>query len=134
MTSEDAEGVALSSSDDVVRARRLIRDIAVEMGFGLVDQTRLVTAVSELARNTVVHGGGGAMRVERLVDGRKLGVRIAFVDEGPGIPDLDRALQDGWTSGGGLGLGLGGSRRLMHAFDVATEPGAGTTVTVVRWR
>ena len=132
--STSADEVPLRSDEDVVRARHLTRRLAVEAGLRLVDQTKLVTAVSELARNTVVHGGGGVMRAELVRDGPSTGVRVVCADEGPGIPDIDRALEDGWTSGTGLGLGFGGARRLVHDFDVQSAPGSGTTVTVVRWR
>lgn len=125
--------VALSTDEDVVRARHVTRRLAVEAGLRLVDQTKLVTAVSELARNTVIHGGGGVMTAELVHDGPRTGVRVSCQDEGPGIADLDRAYQDGYTTGNGLGLGFGGARRLVHDFDVATAPGQGTTVTVVRW-
>lgn len=134
MPGTPAEEVALAAPDDVVRARQLVRRLAVDAGFGLVDQTRLVTAVSELARNTVIHGGGGRMEAGVVAEGDRTGIRIVFADEGKGIPDVGVALQDGWTSGSGLGLGLGGARRLVHEFDVETEVGAGTTVTVLRWR
>jgi serine/threonine-protein kinase RsbT len=127
------EQVALASDEDVVRARHLTRRLAVEAGLRLVDQTKLVTAVSELARNTVIHGGGGSMTAELIRDGLRTGVRVSCHDEGAGIADLDRALQDGYTSGNGLGLGFGGARRLVHDFDVVSAPGQGTTVTVVRW-
>jgi serine/threonine-protein kinase RsbT len=123
----------ITSNDDVVRARQYVRNLAQECNLSLVDQTKLVTAASELARNTLVYGGGGYMEceiVERL--GRK-GVRACFVDHGPGIADLDLALTDGWTSGSGLGLGLSGSRRLVDEFTIDTEVGAGTTVTLVKW-
>ncbi len=126
--------VGLAAPDDVVRARQLVRRLAVDAGLGLVDQTRLVTAVSELARNTVIHGGGGSMAAAVVHAGGRVGVRAAFTDAGKGIPDVGAALQDGWTTGSGLGLGLGGARRLVHEFDVETAPGAGTCVTVVRWR
>lgn len=133
MSSPQAELVPLAGTDDVVRARQAVRRAAIDAGFGLVDQTRVVTAASELARNTVIHGGGGRMRVEPVVDGRRRGLQLAFEDEGPGIADVEQALQDGWTSGGGLGLGLGGARRLVHDFDITTAVGRGTTVKVLRW-
>jgi len=126
--------VPLRAEDDVVRARQAVRSWAVELAFGLVDQTKLVTAASELARNTVVYGGGGAMRLEALNDGARRGLRLTFEDQGPGIPDVQRALQDGYTTGNGLGLGLGGARRLVNEFDVVSAPGQGTRVTVTRWR
>lgn len=129
-----AEDVPITSNDDVVRARQTVRSVATAVGMSLVDQTKIVTAASELARNTLVYGGGGAAHVELVAGpaGRK-GVRITFTDEGPGIPDVDLALQDGWTSGTGLGLGLSGARRLVDEFDLQTEVGRGTKVTVTKW-
>jgi len=121
------------SNNDVVRARQLVRTLAQECRLSLVDQTKLVTAASELARNTLVYGGGGTMRAGLADNGSRRGVRVAFEDSGPGIPDLDLALTDGWTSGSGLGLGLSGSRRLVDDFTVDTEPGRGTTVTIAKW-
>ena len=125
--------LSIRTSDDVVRVRQETRTRAVEIGLGLVDQTKIVTTASELARNTIVHGGGGVMRLERLVGARR-GLRMTFEDAGPGIPDLDLALRDGYTTGGGLGLGLGGSRRLMNEFHVDTRVGQYTRVTVVKWK
>jgi len=124
----------LQSGDDVVRVRQHVRTAAAKHGLSLVDQTKLVTAASELARNTVVYGGGGVARVEEVTSptGRS-GVRLQFVDEGPGIPDLDLALTDGWTSGSGLGLGLSGARRLVDEFELTSKTGEGTSVTVVKW-
>jgi len=119
---------------DVVQARRVVRQLTSEMGFGLVDQTKLVTAASELARNTVIHGRGGEMAWEGVHDGGRTGLRLVFTDEGPGIADLGLALTDGWSTGNGLGLGLSGARRLVHEFAVDSGPGRGTTVTVLRWR
>jgi serine/threonine-protein kinase RsbT len=121
------------TDDDVVRVRQLVRAAAVATKLTLVDQTKLVTAASELARNTLVHGGGGRAEVEPVSNGSRRGIRIRFVDEGPGIADIDRALTDGYSSGGGLGLGLSGARRLMDEFQLTTAPGAGTTVTAVKW-
>lgn len=124
---------AITTSDDVVRARQLTRTLAVACRLSLVDQTKLVTAASELARNTLSYGGGGnmsALLVER--DGRR-GVRLTFTDQGPGIPDLDLALLDGWSSGSGMGLGLSGARRLVDEFELDTAVDEGTTVTVVKW-
>jgi len=119
--------------DDVVRVRQLVRTVAVETKLTLVDQTKLVTAASELARNTLVHGGGGYAEVQQVTNGRRLGIRIMFADTGPGIPDLDRAFTDGYSTGGGLGLGLSGARRLMDELDLSTEVGKGTVVTAVKW-
>jgi serine/threonine-protein kinase RsbT len=124
----------IRSGDDVVRVRQQVRNAAADNGLSLVDQTKLVTAASELARNTLVHGGGGAARIEvvKSHNGRA-GVKLHFTDEGPGIPDIGLALTDGWTSGGGLGLGLSGARRLVDEFELDTKPGAGTSVMVVKW-
>jgi len=124
----------LRRSEDVLKVRQTARRLALEAGFGLVDQTKIVTAVSELARNTVTHGGGGTATLELLEEGSRRGLRIAFRDEGPGIVDVELAMKDGYTTSGGLGLGLGGSRRLMGEFDLVSAPGRGTTVTVARWR
>ena len=129
-----AESLPLRAEDDVVRARQAVRSWAVELAFGLVDQTKLVTAASELARNTVVYGGGGSMLLEALNDGLRRGLRLTFEDRGPGIPDIARAMQDGFTTGNGLGLGLGGARRLVNEFEIASAPGEGTRITVTRWR
>jgi serine/threonine-protein kinase RsbT len=124
----------IQTGDDVVRIRQHVRNAAAASGLSLVDQTKLVTAASELARNTLIHGGGGVVRVEvvKSAVGRN-GVRLHFADEGPGIPDVDLALTDGWTSGSGLGLGLSGSRRLVDEFELKSEPGLGTNVVVVKW-
>jgi len=124
----------IRTEQDVVSIRQAVRGWAVETGFSLIDQTKLVTATSELARNTLVHGGGGAVRMELLEAGPRRGIRLVFTDEGPGIADLEQALRDGYSTGGGLGLGLSGSRRLVNEFDVQSTPGAGTRVTVVKWK
>src|SRR5688572_6262531 len=118
----------------VVAVRKRVRSLAVELGFSLVNQTKIVTSACELARNTVVHGGGGTVEIEVLVDGARRGIRLTFRDHGPGIPDLAAALRDGFTTGGGLGLGLGGARRLCNDFDLQSTPGDGTVVRIVRWR
>jgi serine/threonine-protein kinase RsbT len=124
----------IQSGDDVVRVRQQVRAAAAENGLSLVDQTKLVTAASELARNTLVHGGGGRARVEVVKSpAGRTGVKLYFTDEGPGIADLDLALTDGWTSGNGLGLGLSGARRLVDEFELSSQPGAGTSVVVVKW-
>jgi serine/threonine-protein kinase RsbT len=125
--------VEIRSGDDVVRVRQRVRDWAVSLGFRLVDQTRLVTAASELARNTVHHGGGGTATIEALSNGVRRGLRLTFEDKGPGIPDVDRALQDGYSTGNGLGLGLSGARRLCSEFEIVSRVGEGTRVTVARW-
>jgi serine/threonine-protein kinase RsbT len=128
-----SERLAVESDQDVVRVRQLVRAVAVSAKLSLVDQTKLVTAASELARNTLVYGGGGTVEVSRVDNGRRAGIRIVFADSGPGIADLDLALTDGYTTGGGLGLGLPGARRLVDEFDIQTAPGQGTTVTLVKW-
>jgi serine/threonine-protein kinase RsbT len=128
------ESRALLSGEDVVLVRRLVREWAVAAGFSLVDQTKIVTAASELARNAVHYGGGGTCHVEVLNDGMKRGLRLVFEDRGPGIADIDQALRDGFTTGTGLGLGLGGARRLVNEFEIQSRPGEGTRVTVIRWR
>lgn len=124
----------IRSGDDVVRVRQRVRTAAAENGLSLVDQTKLVTAASELARNTLVHGGGGTARVEvvKSSNGRK-GIKLHFTDEGPGITDIGLALTDGWSSGTGLGLGLSGARRLVDEFELSSQPGTGTSVMVVKW-
>lgn len=128
------EVLSIQHNDDIVKARHLVRARAVETGFSLTNQTKLVTAVSELARNTFVHGGGGTMTIETLSEGTRQGVRIVFSDRGPGIPDIELAMKDGYTTAGGLGLGLGGSKRLVHEFRIVSEPGLGTTVTITHWK
>jgi serine/threonine-protein kinase RsbT len=123
----------IRSDMDLVWVRQHVRQAAARLGFGLVDQTKLITAASELARNTLVHGGGGQMEARQVGSAGAQGLQLAFTDEGPGIADLDLALSDGYTSGGGLGMGLSGARRLVHDFDIDTGPGAGTTVRVTCW-
>lgn len=128
------EELPIRSGDDVVRVRQQVRVVATQSGLSLVDQTKLVTAASELARNALVHGGGGTARVEVVTSAAgKSGVRVDFTDDGPGIPDVDLALTDGWTSGAGLGLGLSGARRLVDEFELTSKPGSGTTVVVTKW-
>ncbi|MET8120841.1 anti-sigma regulatory factor [Micromonospora sp. NPDC005189] len=124
---------AIQSDQDVVRVRQLVRTVAVAVKLSLVDQTKVVTAASELARNTLVYGGGGSVEVTIMDSGRRKGVRIVFTDSGPGIADLDLALTDGYTTGGGLGLGLSGSRRLVDDFEIETSPETGTRITVTKW-
>ena len=123
----------IAGDDDVVRVRQLVRAAAVATKLTLVDQTKLVTAASELARNTLIYGGGGQAEVQAVTNGFRRGIRVVFTDGGPGIADVDRAFTDGFTSGGGLGLGLSGARRLMDEFDLWTEVGEGTVVTAVKW-
>ena len=128
------ERILLRTSEDIVLVRQAVRSRAVELGFSLVDQTKMVTAASEIARNTVIYGGGGWAEIEMLQqDGRK-GLRVIFQDEGPGIANIDLALQDGYTTGGGLGLGLGGAKRLVTDFELRSTPGVGTRVTIGRWK
>ncbi|MFN3649320.1 MAG: anti-sigma regulatory factor [Armatimonadota bacterium] len=129
-----SERLPIRSQADVVAVRQSTREGAQKQGFSLVDQTKMVTAASELARNTLLYGGGGEVELELLQEGIRKGVRLRFMDEGPGIADIEQALKDGYTSGGGLGLGLGGARRLVNEFDIQSRPGEGTTVTITRWK
>ena len=123
------------SGEDVVRVRQAVRSLAMDLGFSLVDQTKVITAASELARNTLTYGGGGEVRIERLMEGpKRAGVRLTFEDRGPGIPNIELALTDGYTTGTGLGLGLNGARKLSHEFDIWSQPGLGTRVTITRWK
>lgn len=124
----------LSTEADIVYVRQMVRKLAQEMGFGLVDQTKLITAASELARNAVKYAGGGSMRWEVVEGGLRRGLRLCFEDQGPGIEDIGLAMTDGWTSGGGLGLGLSGSKRLVNEFEIESAPGQGTRVTITRWK
>ena len=135
MPVEDSSGsVPLRSEADIVASRQKVRALTQQLKFSLVDQTKMITAASELSRNTVVHGGGGDMRWEVLDEGVRRGLRLHFEDTGPGIPDTKLALTDGWTSGGGMGLGLPGSKRLVHEFELHTVPGQGTRVSITRWK
>jgi serine/threonine-protein kinase RsbT len=134
MIATSTETLPIRSSEDIVTVRQAVRRRAIEAGFSLVDQTKLVTAASELARNTLQHGGGGTMQMDVMVNGIRRGVRLTFEDQGPGIADLGRALTDGFTTGAGLGLGLSGARRLSNEFDITSAPGEGTRVTIARWR
>lgn len=124
----------IRSQEDIVRVRQATRERAISQGFSLVDQTKIVTAASELARNTLDYGGGGDVTIEVLFEGARKGVRLVFVDQGPGIANLDLALKDGYTTGGGLGLGLSGARRLSNEFSIESKPGEGTRVAITRWR
>src|SRR5262245_16195116 len=124
--------LGIQSDEDVVRARQVARQWAVEMGFRLVDQTKLVTAASELGRNTLIHGGGGTMRLEMLQEGARRGLQLTFEDKGPGIPDVKQALSDGYTTGGGLGLGLGGAKRLSSEFEITSNHGKGARRRIAR--
>jgi serine/threonine-protein kinase RsbT len=134
MQIEADDTMPLRSSDDVVRVRQAVRTRAVAAGFSLVDQTKIVTAASEIGRNTVDYGGGGTLRIEVLRDGARRGVRLTFADKGPGIADMAQALKDGYSTGGGLGLGLSGAKRLSNEFDIKSTAGQGTTVTLARWK
>jgi serine/threonine-protein kinase RsbT len=134
MPTTKTEEVAIQSSADVVIVRQAVRSAAMEQSFSLVDQTKLVTAASELARNTLDYGGGGSVRIELLAEGIRKGVKLTFKDQGPGIADIELAMRDGYTSGGGLGLGLGGAKRLVSEFHIDSAPGKGTTITITRWR
>jgi serine/threonine-protein kinase RsbT len=133
MTVERNESFEIRRANDIVRVRQRMREWAVEVGFSLVDQTKVVTAASELARNTLEHGGGGTARLELLVEGGRRGLRLICEDQGPGIADIQLALKDGYTSRGGLGLGLGGARRLVNDFAIESRVGEGTRVTATRW-
>ena len=134
MNSSHPKTLVLKTSEDVVRMRQAVRELAIELGFGLVDQTKLVTAASELARNTIHYGGGGEVALETLTNGTRHGICLTFSDQGPGIADIDLAMKDGYTSGAGLGLGLGGAKRLSNEFHIVSEVGVGTRVSIKRWR
>ena len=124
----------LRNSRDVMLSRQVVRRLSLDLGFSLVDQTKMITAASELARNTLIYGMGGTMRCEVLSEGARKGLRVAFEDQGPGIEDIERAMQDGFTSGSGLGKGLPGSKRLVNEFEIESTPGQGTRVVITRWR
>lgn len=128
------ETVPIQDSVDIVRVRRIVREYSIAQGFSLVDQTKLVTAASELARNTLDYGLGGEVLLETLNDNDRRGIRLTFHDKGPGIPDVEAALRDGFTTGSGLGLGLGGAKRLVNEFDIESKPGDGTRVSITRWK
>ena len=134
MTVTDSQAMDLRSPEDIVAARQAVRRHAVTLGFGIVDQTKIVTAASELARNTIDYGGGGTILIEVVRNGIRSGLRLVFEDQGPGIPDIEQALTDGFTSGHGMGLGLGGARRLSHEFEIDSKPGVGTRIAVLRWK
>ncbi|HSL21853.1 MAG TPA: anti-sigma regulatory factor [Vicinamibacterales bacterium] len=134
MTILREEAVDIRSSEAVVIARQAVREWAVQLGFSLVDQTKIVTAASEIARNTLVHGGGGQLLLQQVNDGNRSGLQLVFEDHGPGIKDVEQAMRDGFTTGAGLGLGLGGARRLSSEFEITSTPGAGTRVRILRWR
>lgn len=126
--------IPLRSEEDIVASRQKVRMLSQYLKFSLVDQTKMITAASELSRNTLIHGRGGVMRWELLDDGLRRGLRLDFEDQGPGIADVKQALTDGWSSGSGMGLGLPGSKRLVHEFDLQSTPGAGTRVSITRWK
>ncbi len=134
MAEQGDEVLMIRTSEDIVRIRQAVRRWAIHQGFTLVDQTKIVTAASELARNTIEYGGGGEVRLQALQEGFRCGLRLTFIDQGPGIPDIELALQDGYTTGNGLGLGLGGARRLVNEFEIASRPGEGTRVMIARWK
>ncbi len=134
MATQQSGELPLTNEHDIVLSRQAVRRLAQEQGLSLVDQTKLVTAASELARNAYIYGGGGTLKWEVLLEGGKRGVRLTFLDSGPGIANLELALTDGWTSGHGLGLGLSGARRLVNEFEIASTVGVGTKVTVTRWK
>jgi serine/threonine-protein kinase RsbT len=129
-----AEQLPLRSEHDILVARQAVRRLGQEAALGLVDQTKIVTATSELARNAVTYGGGGTMTAELVSNGLRRGLRLTFADQGPGIPDVALAMKDGWTSGGGLGMGLSGTKRLVDEFELDTAPGKGTRVTITKWK
>jgi len=128
------ETASIGSSTDIVKVRRVVRDWTVSLGFSLVEQTKMVTAASELARNVVEHGGGGVIQLQMLNNDLRRGLKLTFVDDGPGIKDVEQALKDGFTTGNGMGLGLGGAKRLVNEFEIDSAPGRGTKVMITRWR
>jgi serine/threonine-protein kinase RsbT len=134
MQAQSSETHRITESEHIVLARQAVRQTAVRLGFNLVDQTKIVTATSELARNTLDYGGGGTMLLEVVQNGRAGGIRITFEDRGPGIADIQLALKDGYTSGHGMGLGLGGAKRLSDEFEIESAPGQGTRICIVRWK
>jgi serine/threonine-protein kinase RsbT len=133
MTPQRSETLLVREASDILLVRQLVREWATELGFSVLDLTKIVTAASELGRNTLIHGGGGAMRLETVVKNDRRGLRLTFEDKGPGIPDLDQAMTNGFTTSGGLGLGLGGSKRLVDEFEVVSRVGEGTRVIATRW-
>ena len=129
-----SETIEVRDAQDIVHVRRVVRQRAVSLGFGLVDQTKIVTASSELARNTLDYGGGGTARIDVIENNKRSGIRITFEDQGPGIADIELALKDGYTTGSGLGLGLGGAKRLSDHFEITSQAGVGTKVSILRWK
>lgn len=134
MPTSDCQTAPLASDMDIVRARQMVRECAKELGLSFVDQTKIVTAASELARNAIVYGKGGSMQLEVVEQGTRKGLKLTFEDKGPGIPNIELAMQDGYTTGNGLGLGLGGAKRLTNEFEINSKPGEGTRVTIIRWK
>jgi serine/threonine-protein kinase RsbT len=134
MVQLSVDTLPLERDEHVVMARQAVRQLAIALGFSLVDQTKIVTAASELARNTLQHGGGGTVLLETLNDRSRRGIRLTFEDHGPGIPDINEAMRDGFTTSGGLGLGLAGSKRLSNEFAITSTPGHGTRVTITKWK
>ena len=134
MLADADEPVPVRTSDDIVRVRQMVRARAVALDFSLINKTKIITAASEIARNTVEYGGGGALRIETVRNRGRQGIRLTFTDQGPGIADLAKAMTDGYTSGGGMGLGLGGAKRLCNEFDIRSIPGQGTSVVLTRWK
>ena len=128
------DAMPIRSEQDIVLARQAVRKLTQELKFSIVDQTKFITAASELARNTLIYGGGGELQLDVIEEGIRRGARLSFKDEGPGIPDLEQAMTDGWTSGSGMGLGLSGSKRLVNEFNIESAPGKGTKVTITRWK
>jgi serine/threonine-protein kinase RsbT len=133
MAVTSTENLSLRTEPDVVSVRRRVREVSSQLGFSLVDQTKVVTAASELARNTIIYGGGGIVQMETL-NGPRVGLRLVFEDKGPGIPDVELALRNGFTTGSGMGLGLGGAKRLVNDFEIVSRVGEGTKVTITRWK
>jgi serine/threonine-protein kinase RsbT len=129
-----AESMEIRASDDIVLVRQAVRKRSIALGFGLVDQTKVVTASSELARNTLDYGGGGTVLLELVENGTRSGLKLTFEDQGPGIPDINQALTDGYTTGNGMGLGLSGAKRLSSEFEIWSKPGEGTRVSILRWK
>ncbi|MEP0755361.1 anti-sigma regulatory factor [Trichocoleus sp. Lan] len=134
MVLQRSETISIQSSADVVLVRQAVRQFSLGLGFSLIDQTKIVTAASELARNTLDYGGGGTVQLEALEEGLRRGLRLTFEDSGPGIPDIDLALKDGFTTGNGLGMGLSGSKRLVNEFNIVSRVGEGTKVTITKWK
>jgi len=134
MVARTIESHPIATSEHVVQVRQAVRLRAVELGFSLVDQTKIVTAASELARNTLTHGGGGQATIEVVVDGVRRGLRLGFEDDGPGIADVEKAMKDGFSTAGGLGLGLSGAKRLSNEFSISSAPGLGTRIFITRWK